>query len=113
MTMTILQYPIYSKSSCTINCFSPHSTMQSANEQSVPSESYLQEVWEQLEERWEESEENQHHRETRSASDHDNTGKVCISAFSQNATFMHETLTPSEMFILVLEKASHLTAFLA
>ena len=51
--------------------------MLSANKQGAPSESYLQEVREQLEERWEESEENQHHRETRSASD--NTGKVCIS----------------------------------
>ena len=60
-----------------VNCFSPHSTILSTNEQGAPSESYLQEVREQLEERWEESEENQHQRETRSASD--NTGKVCIS----------------------------------
>ena len=66
--MAILQYPVYSKSIC----FSPHSTMLSGNEQSVPSESYLQEVWEQLEERWEETEENQHQREARSVSD--NTG---------------------------------------
>ena len=72
VTMAILQYPIYFKSSCTINCFSPPSTMLSGNEKSVPSESYLQEVWEQLEERREESEENQHQREARSVSD--NTG---------------------------------------
>ena len=51
--------------------------MLSANEQGAPSESYLQEVREQLEERKEESEKNQHQRETRSASD--NTAKVFIS----------------------------------
>ena len=55
-----------------INCFSPPSTTLSANEQGVPSESYLQEVQEELEERREEPEENQHQRETRSVSD--NTG---------------------------------------
>ena len=49
----------------------------SANEQSVPSESYMQEVKEQLEEtrkEHEEIQESQHQRETRSASD--GTGKV-------------------------------------
>ena len=66
--MPIVQYPIDSKSSCTVNCFTPPSTT-SANEQDVPSESYLQEVQGQLEERREESEENQHQRQTRSASD--------------------------------------------
>lgn len=55
-----------------ISCFSPPSTTLSANEQGVPSESYLQEVQEELEERREEPEENQHQRETRSVSD--NTG---------------------------------------
>ena len=55
--------------SFTVNCFSPPSTILSANEQGVPSESYLQEVREQLEERRQESEENQHQRQTRSASD--------------------------------------------
>ena len=55
-----------------VNCFSPPSTTLSTNEQGVPSESYLQEVQEQLEERSQESEENQHQREARSASD--NTG---------------------------------------
>ena len=54
--------------SFTVNCFSPHSTILSTNEQGVPSESYLQEVQEQLEERREETEENQHQREARSAS---------------------------------------------
>ena len=61
---------LYSKLSFTVNCFST-STI-SANEQGVPSESYLQEVREQLEERREEPEESQHQRETRSTSD--NTG---------------------------------------
>ena len=55
--------------SFTDNCFSPHSTILSANEQDVPSESYLQEVQEQLEERRKQIEENQHQREARSASD--------------------------------------------
>ena len=55
--------------SFTVNCFSPPSTALSANEQGVPSESYLEEVREQLEERREETEENQHQRQTRSASD--------------------------------------------
>ena len=66
VTMPIVQYPIDSN---TVNCFSPPSTILSANEQGVPSESYLQEVREQLEERREEPEENQHQRETRSVSD--------------------------------------------
>ena len=67
--MAIVQYPIDSKPSCTVNCFSPHYTTLSANEQGVPSESYLQEVREQLEERREEPEESQYQRETRSVSD--------------------------------------------
>ena len=50
-----------------ISCFSPPSTTAlSANEQGVPSESYLQEVQEQLEERRKEPEEQ---RQTRSVSD--------------------------------------------
>ena len=69
MTIATVQYPINSKPSCTVNCFSPPATVLSANEQVVPSESYLQEVREQLEERREETEENQHQREARSASD--------------------------------------------
>ena len=69
MTITVVQYSIDSKPSCTVNCFSPPSTTLSANEQVVPSESYLQEVQEQLEEMREKSEENQHQREARSASD--------------------------------------------
>ena len=69
VTMAIVQYHKDSKPSCTVNCFSSHSTILSANEQGVPSESYLQEVQEQLEERSQESEENQHQREARSASD--------------------------------------------
>ena len=60
------------KTTLEISCFSAPATALSANEQGVPSESYLQEVQEQLEERREESEENQHQREARSASD--NTG---------------------------------------
>ena len=54
-----------------------HPTTTSAREQGVPSESYLQEVKEQLEEMRKEHEENQesqHQRETRSASD--DTGEV-------------------------------------
>ena len=69
MTIATVQYSIDSKPSCTVNCFSPPSTILSTNEQGVPSESYLQEVQEQLEERREESEENQHQRQTRSVSD--------------------------------------------
>ena len=69
MTIAVVQYPIDSKPSCTVNCFSPPSTILSPNEHVVPSESYLQEVREQWEERREEPEENQHQRETRSASD--------------------------------------------
>ena len=60
------------KTTLEISCFSAPATALSANEQGVPSESYLQEVQEQLEGRKEETEENQHQRETRSASD--NTG---------------------------------------
>ena len=86
--------------SFTVNCFSPHSTMLSTNEQGVPSESYLQEVQEQLEERSQESEENQHQREARSASD--NTGLykwVMQSVFSPIArlmAFKYKTQTLTE-----------------
>ena len=67
--MTIVQHPIYTLSQAALlTCFSPLSTALSANEQGVPSESYLQEVQEQLEERREEPE-NQHQREARSVSD--------------------------------------------
>ena len=61
-------YPQYLKLSFTVNCFSTSST-SSVNEQGVPSDYYLQEVWEQLEERREELEDNQHQREARSVSD--------------------------------------------
>ena len=54
------------KTTLEIICFSPPSTALSANEQGVPSESYLQEVREQLEERKEKPEEQRH---TRSVSD--------------------------------------------
>ena len=57
------------KTTLDISCFSPPSTILSANEQGVPLESYLQEVREQLEERREETEENQHQRQTRGVSD--------------------------------------------
>ena len=80
--------------SFTVNCFSPPSTTLSTNEQGVPSESYLQEVQEQLEERREESEENQHQREARSASD--NIGLyqwVMQSVFSPIARLMEKTQT--------------------
>ena len=82
------------KTTLELNCFSSHSITLSANEQGVPSESYLQEVQEQLEERREESEENQHQREARSASD--NTGLyqwVMQSVFSPIARLMEKTQT--------------------
>ena len=61
-------YSILDKLNFTVNCFSPPSTI-STNEQGVPSESYLQEVQEQLEERREKSEENQHQREASDIAD--------------------------------------------
>ena len=69
MFSSVFQVSLLTKTTLELNCFSPRYTTLSANEQGVPSESYLQEVREQLEERREEPEENQHQRETRSASD--------------------------------------------
>ena len=65
----VSKYIYLTKTTLEISCFSAPSTILSANEEGVPSESYLQEVREQLEERREKSEENQHQRQTRSVSD--------------------------------------------
>jgi len=61
---------------CWLHGYQPALLTTSANEQSVPSESYKQEVKEQLEETRKEHEiqESQHQRETRSVSD--GTGKM-------------------------------------
>ena len=61
---------------CWLHGYQPALLTTSANEQSVPSESYVQEVKEQLEETRKEHEiqESQHQRKTRSVSD--GTGKI-------------------------------------
>ena len=62
----------------TANVSFPTSTT-GTNEEGVPSQSYLQEIQEQLEEREAELEEKHHQRETRSASDHTDGQSVRIT----------------------------------
>ena len=78
----------------TANVSFPTSTT-GTNEEGVPSQSYLQEVREQLEEREAELEEKSHQRETRSASDHTDGQSVRITEL-QLLGYQHLLYKPTE-----------------